>query len=68
MKSERFSAHFITRLRMLDKDETKKLLFPNATEFEEKRFEQFWSQRVDVLERIDKLSEEYGVERVLSFD
>lgn len=68
MKSERFSAHFITRLRMLDKDETKKLLFPNATEFEEKRFEQFWSQRVAVLERIDKLSEEYGVERVLSFD
>ena len=53
---------------MLDKDETKKLLFPNATEFEEKRFEQFWSQRVAVLERIDKLSEEYGVERVLSFD
>lgn len=68
MMTERFSAHFIERLRILDKEETKKLLFPNATEHETKRFEQFWSQRAAVLKRIDTLSELHGVERVLSFE
>lgn len=68
MMTERFSARFIARLRMLDKDETMNLLFPEASEREKQSFEQFWTQRAAVLKRIDTLSEEYGVERVLSFD
>ena len=66
MMTERFSAHFIEALQNLDKDQTLKLLFPDATEREIKCFEQFWKQREAVLTRIKQLSEKYDKDKVLS--
>jgi hypothetical protein len=68
MTVERFSSHFIHALRMLDKERTLDLLFPDATEFEKKCFEQFWKQREAILTRVDSLCEKYGSEHVLSFE
>lgn len=67
MLVERFDKNFIQSLRMLNKEKTLSLLFPDASEKEKQSFEQFWSQRAAVLNRIDTLSEQYGTERVLSF-
>ena len=67
MMVERFSAHFIHALRMMDKEKTLELLFPEPTKFERSSFEQFWKQRAAVLTRVDSLCEKYGSERVLSF-
>ncbi|MBO4350040.1 MAG: hypothetical protein J6A01_03715 [Proteobacteria bacterium] len=66
MMAERFSAHFINALRDLDKEQTFKILFPSPSKHETESFEQFWRQRSQVLNRVDTLSEKYGVERVLS--
>ena len=66
MMAERFSGHFINALRDLDKEQTFKILFPSPSKHETESFEQFWRQRSQVLNRVDTLSEKYGVERVLS--
>ena len=66
MMAERFSEHFINALRDLDKEQTFKILFPSPSKHETESFEQFWRQRSQVLNRVDTLSEKYGVERVLS--
>ena len=67
MLVERFSEHFIEALRNLDKEQTFKMLFPSPSKHETESFEQFWRQRNQVLNRVDTLSEKYGVEHVLSF-
>lgn len=66
MMTERFSSHFIQNLRELDKDTTFKMLFPEPSKHETESFEQFWKQRASVLSRIDKLTEKYGADKVLS--
>ena len=68
MMTERFSLHMIDSLRALDKAQTFKLLFPDASKYETEAFEQFWKQRSALLTRIDSLSQTYGSKRVLSFE
>lgn len=67
MMVERFSAHFIERLRSLDEQETLSLLYPDATAGDIKSFNQFWKMRELALSRVDKLIDRYGEARVLSF-
>ncbi len=67
-KVTRFSKSMIAAVRLLDRDLVDPLLFPNPTEQEEQRLDQFWKRREELLARVDELVEEHGAEQVLYFD
>lgn len=64
----RFSRDFLTSVRLLDRDETRSVLYPDASALERQRFEIFWEQRESMLKRIDDLISEHGREGVLAFE
>ncbi len=65
---ERFSRSFIRELRLLNKEAARAFLFPEASRREADAFEQFWTQRAQVLAKVDTLIEQYGEEAVLVFE
>ncbi len=64
---ERFNRRFVEELRMLDMEETFKILFPTQSKIDRSNFAEFWQRRTEVLNRIDTLIAEYGEDKVLSF-
>ena len=64
---ERFNRRFVEEIRMLDKEETFKILFPQQSKTDRANFAQFWQRRDEVLARIDALIQQYGEDKVLSF-
>ncbi len=63
---ERFNRRFVEEIRMLDKEETFRVLFPTQSRVDRANFSEFWDRRTQVLERIDALCAEYGEDKVLS--
>lgn len=65
--TSRFSRSTVASIRALDRETTLEVLFPEATAGERRRFNVMWSQRNDLLERIDTLVARHDERDVLLF-
>ncbi|QDG49722.1 hypothetical protein FIV42_02890 [Persicimonas caeni] len=66
--TSRFSQDTITSLRLMDPKLVSDKLFPKASAAEKAKLEVFWSQRDEVLERADSLTDVHGAKEVLAFE
>jgi len=64
----RFSRDFVTSLRLLKRDRTESILYPEPGVRSEGKFQLFWRQRERALDRIDELSEASSADRVVAFE
>jgi hypothetical protein len=63
----RFSGDMVRSIRLLDKQSTREMLYPDASAIERAKFDIFWEQRDALLSRVDELSDEHGRDDVLLF-
>jgi hypothetical protein len=66
--TSRYSRTMVDAIRALEPDTLNDYLFPSATAVERVKLEVFWSQRNQVLKRVDALIERHGPDAVLYFD
>lgn len=66
--TSRFSEDTITSLRLMNSELASGKIFPNASAAEKAKLDVFWSQRDEVLERVDSLTNVHGVKEVLAFE
>lgn len=65
--TSRFSKSTIGSLRSLERELVDQILFPQPNAAERARLEMMWSQRADLLRRVDSLIDQHGEEDVLLF-
>ncbi len=63
----RFSSSTVASIRALDRELVAEVLFPEATATERSRLNVMWSQRQQLLQRVDELTSRHGSEEVLLF-
>ncbi len=63
----RFSGDMVRSIRLLDKQSTREMLYPDASSIERAKFNIFWEQREVLLSRVDELTDEHGRDDVLLF-
>lgn len=63
----RFSGDMVRSIRLLDRQSTREMLYPDASSIERAKFDIFWEQRETLLSRVDELTDEHGRDDVLLF-
>ncbi|RAL23735.1 hypothetical protein DL240_06150 [Lujinxingia litoralis] len=63
----RFSRSTVATIRLLDRETLENVLFPEASQVDRVRLNVMWSQREDLLKRVDQLIAQHGQDSVLYF-